>query len=101
MRRLAESAEREKLKAIGQRMKLQMMNNPKLDIRRDDEDMMTAVTKTEAKEKQGERNKSSRAASMENGTSKTKTGGVGQRRTRADWLPREFEDAMVDTWGKK
>lgn len=101
MRRLAESAEREKLKAIGQRMKLQMMNNPKLDIRRDDETMMTAAIKTGAKEKQGERNKSSRATSMENGTSKTKTGGVGQRRTHADWLPREFEDAMVDTWGKK
>lgn len=84
MRRLAESAEREKLKAIGQRMKLQMMNNPKLDIRRDDETMMTAAIKTGAKEKQGERNKSSRATSMENGTSKTKTGGVGQRRTHAD-----------------
>ena len=65
-------------------MKLQMMNNPKLDIRRDDETMMTAAIKTGAKEKQGERNKSSRATSMENGTSKTKTGGVGQRRTHAD-----------------
>lgn len=75
MRQLAESAERKKLKAIGQRIKIQLYNSK--DSFPGEESMMTA--KVEVKEKQvAERNKSHAVSTIKT------SGGHGRQRAKND-----------------
>lgn len=79
MRQLAESAERQKLKAIGQRMKKHQQTSSSKDNDFHREDLTMTTAKNEAKEKQNERKKSHVAASLERDPKK---GGMRQHADR-------------------
>ena len=84
MRQLVESAERQKLKAIGQRIKKhQQTNSSSKDNDFHREHLTMTTSKNEATEKQNERNKSHVAAASLERVPKMGNGG-GQRRQNAE-----------------